>query len=595
MRATQASKPRLSSGQGRVARVLPDVPALDRDFHYLVPDSIPDIFIGDLVRVPLQRRVERGWVIGLDEEPPPDIELVPIIKRLGYGPPQSVLDIVDWAAWRWAGPRPSFLRVGMPSRYIAALPEVSESFDKPSSGTAVELGSDVPKFADLFDVPLSLVRLGPMAERLSVVQAAVQRGHTLVLVPSLSQVASLGRQLRRLGYKPALLPEDWAQVRAGASLVLGSRAGALAPMPQMDSVVIFDEHDEVWQQEAAPTWNARDLVIERAKGQGASTVLVSPVPSLEALALTDPKKMDRATERRNWPKLVVIDRREEDPRHKSLWSEAVVSYLRGDGPVLCVLNRLGRARLLSCKSCGNLATCEACGSSMEQIESHELRCRRCSLTRPIVCQACGGSGFKNLRVGLSRAHEELEVLIGTQAVQVSAATPFQPSNQARVYIGTEAILHQIPRAAAVVFLDFDQELLAPRYRAAEEALALLTRAARIVGRHFPPGNLIVQTRLPDHEVLRAVHHADPEIFSKAELSRRKILGFPPVTALAEISGAAAAEYIEGLVGGDGVQVLGPNDGRWLIRAPNPTVLADFLAQQKRPEGRLRIAVDPPRV
>ena len=40
----------------------------------------------------------------------------------------------------------------------------------------------------------------------------------------------------------------------------------------------------------------------------------------------------------------------------------------------------------------------------------------------------------------------------------------------------EAVLHRVDRADVVIFLEFDSELMAPRLRAAEEALALLARA-----------------------------------------------------------------------------------------------------------------------
>ena len=60
-------------------------------------------------------------------------------------------------------------------------------------------------------------------------------------------------------------------------------------------------------------------------------------------------------------------------------------------------------------------------------------------------------------------------------------------------VGTEATLHQIDRADVVAFLDADQELLAPRYRAAEQALALLARAARLVGGKAGGGRIVVQT------------------------------------------------------------------------------------------------------
>jgi primosomal protein N' (replication factor Y) len=162
-----------------------------------------------------------------------------------------------------------------------------------------------------------------------------------------------------------------------------------------------------------------------------------------------------------------------------------------------------------------------------------------------------------------------------------------------VLVGTEAVLHRVPRADVVAFLDFDQELLAPRYRAAEEALALLARAARIVGGRHRDGRVLVQTRLPDHEVLDAAAHADPGRHLDGERERRRALGLPPFRALALLSGDAAAAYAAGLAGAEAaVEVAGPSDGRWLVRAADHDTLATALAGVPRPAGRLRIEVDP---
>src|SRR5690606_3722 len=73
-------------------------------------------------------------------------------------------------------------------------------------------------------------------------------------------------------------------------------------------------------------------------------------------------------------------------------------------------------------------------------------------------------------------------LRGEPVDAATAANPAGPGPSTRVVVGTEATLHQVERADVVAFLDFDQELLAPRYRAAEQALGLLARAARVVAR-----------------------------------------------------------------------------------------------------------------
>jgi primosomal protein N' len=101
--------------------------------------------------------------------------------------------------------------------------------------------------------------------------------------------------------------------------------------------------------------------------------------------------------------------------------------------------------------------------------------------------------------------------------------------------------------------------------------------------------------MPDHEALRAAVHADPTTFAEDEMARRDVLGFPPATAMAEVSGASAAAFMDAFGAQLGVEVLGPTDGRWLLRAADHAVLCDALASTPRPGGRLRIEVDPLRI
>ena len=115
--------------------------------------------------------------------------------------------------------------------------------------------------------------------------------------------------------------------------------------------------------------------------------------------------------------------------------------------------------------------------------SADFECPRCATVRPLVCLRCHKTRFRNLRAGVTRVREELEALASEEVVDVTAdGDELRP---ARVHVGTEAALHRVIDADAVAFLDFDQELLAPRYRAAEEAFALLARAAA-ARRRTPP-------------------------------------------------------------------------------------------------------------
>jgi primosomal protein N' (replication factor Y) len=74
-----------------------------------------------------------------------------------------------------------------------------------------------------------------------------------------------------------------------------------------------------------------------------------------------------------------------------------------------------------------------------------------------------------------------------------------------------------------------------------------------------------------------------------------MLRFPPAAVLAQVSGPAAPDFVAALGRPPGVEILGPADGRWLLRAPDHAVLCDALAATARPPGRLRVEVDPLRV
>jgi primosomal protein N' (replication factor Y) len=159
-----------------------------------------------------------------------------------------------------------------------------------------------------------------------------------------------------------------------------------------------------------------------------------------------------------------------------------------------------------------------------------------------------------------------------------------------VLIGTEAVLHRVDRADIVAFLDLDAELLAPTYRAGEQSMALLARAARLVGGRGSGGRLLVQTFLPRHEVLQAVLLADPGRAARVELSRRELLRLPPFAALAAVSGSGASEF----AAATGLEASS-SGGAVLLRAPTWEDLGVALAAAPRPKGsRLRIEVDPRR-
>ncbi|MGZ4762308.1 MAG: primosomal protein N' family DNA-binding protein, partial [Ilumatobacteraceae bacterium] len=514
-----------------VARVVPDVTGLDKQFDYVVPDALRDrVSIGSMVRVPLHGRRIGGWVVALG---PPDgsvslARLVPLAKWSGAGPSAPMIDLGRWAAHRWAAGRLRPLLVAAsPPTMVGSLP--------PSTARrgVVETGSSLPR----------VIRLPPSFDQLGVVVEALQLGTALVIHPALDEARRLAGRLRQAGYTTALHPDQWARAAGGVDVVIGGRSAVWSPCAEVRSIVVLDEHDEALQEERSPTWHARDVAIERARRAGVPCVLVSPCPSATALhwAGASMRRPSVGEERDGWPILDVVDRTKEEPWKRSLLTSPLIQHLRQPAQrIVCVLNTKGRARLLACRTCKALQRCERCEAAVVQDESGALVCRRCGTIRPVVCQNCGSGALALIRPGVSRLREEIEAAAGRPVGVVTGDSESLP--ECDVLVGTEAVLHRAKHADVVAFLDLDAELLAPRYRAGEQAMALLARAARLVGGRRGGGRLLVQTFLPRHEVLQSVLYADPSRAAKVELDRRELLGLPPFAALAAVSGPAANDY-----------------------------------------------------
>lgn len=590
-----------------IVRVVPDVPAIHKRFDYSVPAALADVVeVGSRVRIPLHGRRVGAWVVEENVIPDEGIRPIDLAGSSGIGPPPAVVDLANWAAWRWAGPVSSFLGTASPARVVRRLAPAPASLDGPISpgGGSVVLVDEALGVVGAKVVTPSVVRLAPALDSTLLIQEIVHRigsDGVLVVAASRSRAEHVADRLRSIGVHVALLPDEWAAARRGGCVTVGTRGAAWAPIERLSVAVVLDAHDEAHREERSPTWSSVDVVIERGRRDGAPVVLISPCPPL---VLTEGRRSvttDRALERRGWPVVEVIDRTGDDPR-TGLFSERLAAAAHGeldrvDGRVVCVLNRTGRVRVLACRNCGALARCTRCGGAVAQAEyDGELACGRCSEQRPAVCAVCDSTKLKALRIGVARATEELAALLATPAVELTAGTaPDGGESRARLVVGTEAALHRVDHAGLVVFLDFDQHLLALRFGAGEEALALLARAARVVGTRSGGGRVLVQTRVPGHETLAAAVHADPGILAAAERPVRRQLGLPPFGALALIRGQGAPAYVEGLrrVGTLEVSELEPE--RFLIRSENHAALADGLAVVQRPTGRLRVEVDPTHV
>ena len=579
----------------RIVRVVPNVSGVNKTFDYLVPESLKNVKVGSIVRVELQGRRVDAWVI--DEVVRPGlIKFKDVISLLSEGPSEEVVQLSQWAAQRFCGPVRAVLSSASPSLRIKKLGTRHSGAARKSGQRGV-----VAEAEELFDNQRGGVLVWPAPRPLRpVLESGISRGRTLVVTPSVGFARTIAQALRREGLSVALMPDDWQRAAEGVDVVVGARSAVWASIPELKSIIVLDEHDERLQDERSPTWHSRDVAIERARALGIPCLLVSPLPTVsathwagsQAVRFVEPASGD-------WPSIEVVDPYsdlgdEEKPQF-GLLSSRLIEVLRDKSKtVVCILNTKGRSRLLSCKACKAIIRCEKCDAAVIQNEEGILECNRCGAHRPATCQSCSSNALALLRKGVAKMRDEIEKAALRQVVELSAETTVAANAASLVYIGTEAALHRVSSADVVVFLDFDNELFAPTYRAGEQAWTLLIHATRLL-KGSSKALIVLQSQDASNTQYTDFVSPDPQLLIEREQKKREVMQLPPYAAMARVVFADPtfnpADWAHcKLAFSSSVKTA-----EFLVRAENDEALSQGIAQLRDElSTRFRCYVDPMR-
>jgi primosomal protein N' len=170
-----------------------------------------------------------------------------------------------------------------------------------------------------------------------------------------------------------------------------------------------------------------------------------------------------------------------------------------------------------------------------------------------------------------------------------------------VSVGTERDLAGLAPMGLVVAADTDSLMLGHNYRAGEEALRILARLANSLqvgsGRR-----MIVQTSLPDSDLMATLRRGDPIPYLEALLSERAQMGLPPASEIiaVELRGDGPTSEADAEIRALSAEtVLGPATGpersRWLIQGALGPIRLGLrpLVQRWRERGwAVRVDSDP---
>ena len=317
--------------------------------------------------------------------------------------------------------------------------------------------------------------------------------NVLVVVPTNLEVATVGDELTgKLGERRVLVVGDTdaramtaAWVAAAATpgrAVVGTREIAYWGLPALALAVIVEPGRRVMKSPQTPTVDTARLLGRRSAFERIGVLMLGQVPTADAVASG---VVIEEGPSRSWPLVEVIDRGEEPPGGGVVMDavkRALTVAVRREQSVFVLVNRRGYAPAMRCVACRTLRVCPTCGAA----PGRGPTCDRCGAANG-PCTNCGGERFQPLGAGVGRVVDELARVFDDAAAAAPAASPIQ--------VGTERDLAAVSHVDVAVALDADGLLLAPNYRAEEEALRILTRTAAKV-RGGSGSRLVVQTAQP---------------------------------------------------------------------------------------------------
>ena len=347
--------------------------------------------------------------------------------------------------------------------------------------------------------------------------------------------------------------DQWKRVRSGeAKVVVGTRSSVFAPCDP--GLIILDEEQEhSYKSENSPRYDAREVALWRGAKEKALVLLGSATPSVESMyrAKSGLYRLYTLKERYNGrplPEVEIIDMRQELKMGNDLslsypLREAISDTRDAGKQTVLLLNRRGNSRCVVCVDCRETPECPRCSVRLTyHSANHRLMCHYCGHSQPVPsrCPKCGGP-LKTIGTGTQKVQQELEFLFPDMESErmdtdtVSAVNTHEKilehfqKEKIPVLIGTQMVAKglNLPDVTLVGVLDADLGLYTGGFRAGETTFNMLTQVVGRAGRGEAEGRALIQTLVPEHQVIKLAARQDYDGFYNLEINLRRLQNAPP--------------------------------------------------------------------
>ena len=344
--------------------------------------------------------------------------------------------------------------------------------------------------------------------------------------------------------------DEWKRVKNGeAKIAIGTRSAVFAPFQNLGLIVMDEEHEHTYKSEMTPRYHARDIAKFRCVKNDAFLLLSSATPLIESYknAIDGKYTFVKLTERFGkavLPEVKTVDISDSKSIiSNELYSE-IEAVLEDKKQAILLMNRRGFNTFATCESCKTVVTCPNCSISLTYHNANNrLMCHYCgySMNFTDTCPTCNNKTIKYAGFGTQRIEDDIEnIFPNARVLRMDADTTLAKysyedklkafsNGEYDILLGTQMVAKGLnfPKVTLVGVISIDQQLYNDDFRSSEKAFDLLTQVVGRSGRGDYKGKAVIQTALPDNDIITLASLQDYEGFFEMENIIRKAMVYPP--------------------------------------------------------------------
>lgn len=334
---------------------------------------------------------------------------------------------------------------------------------------------------------------------------------------------------------------NYMNLRNGnVEVIVATKIGATLPIDNLGAIICLDESNFNYINEMTPKFNIVEALKWRSEYHKCKLILSSNPLTVENYynyfqtkynILKYIKPLDHTVELVNMYDEIVNNREVISRRLE----EEIRKTLANNKQVMLILNAKGYSNVLTCRSCGKVASCPKCNIPLTYYkEKNEVKCKYCGYKLDDLKCSCGEDSYSLDGMGIERVGEEVKKLFPiANVLLIDSETLRNPNDYQDVVVRIEAkdvdiivgtnnilALNKFSSVALTGFISIDRLLNIGDYKASYNVFYLIANALKNT-------DLIIQGYNLDHYAIKYGISNDFVNFYNEEIKVREDFGYPP--------------------------------------------------------------------